>query len=265
MPFFPRQQICSLPARLKLTHGFSLLELLVTMGIIGLAMMLLMPSLSGRKQSGDFTNSVAKLAAALEQGRAYAMANNTHVFVGIAEFDASLSPSATPQRTASEQSGGRVVAVTIASRDGTSGYDSTSPGALSGSAIFMIGKVQQTDNLHLADLNAGSNPPTTGAMARPAAAPASRIGNANCLSLTPFSYPLNGTARYTFPTVIEFLPTGEAKIISQNGGASSKLIEIGLQPTHGNLVPPAPSNQSAGNHAAIQIDGLTGSIRTYRP
>ena len=251
------------------TGGFTLMELLVVIGIMAIMMGLVVPAINGLKGSGNFDGAMRELAGVLEPSRAYAMANNTHVFVGIEEVDARQSTSAIPQTPATTTNGGRVIVVAVASRDGTSGYDSntlTSGTSLSSSSLLLLGKVRRIENLHLLDLNASTTtPPATGGMARSAVDPASRVGNAKCVSLTPFNYPLSGTAQYKFTVVIEFGPQGSAKIVSQNGASLSKIIEIGIQPTHQNAIPVPPSNQAVGSHGAIQIDGLTGNIRTYKP
>jgi len=244
------------------------MELLVVIGIMAIMMGLVVPAINGLKGSGDFDGAVRDFAGVLEQSRAYAMANNTHVFVGIEEVDARQSTSATPQNAATATNGGRVVAVAVASRDGTSGYDNTSlttGTSLASSSLLLLGKPRRIESLHLLDLSATTTPPTTGGMARPSVDPACRVGNTQCVSLTPFSYPLGGTAQYTFTVVIEFGPQGSAKIVSQNGASLSKTIEIGVQPTHQSAIPAPPPNQAAGTHGAIQIDGLTGNIRTYKP
>lgn len=251
------------------TNGFTLMELLVVIGIMAIMMGLVIPAINGLKGSGNFDGAMRELAGVLEQSRAYAMANNTYVFVGIKEVDARQSTSAVPQTAATATNGGRVVAVTVASRDGTSGYDNTAlttGTSLAPSSLLLLGKPLRIENLHLLDLNGTNNtPPATGGMARPTVDPACRVGNAQCVSLTPFAYPLNGTPQYIFSVVIEFGPQGSAKIVWKNGASISKLIEIGVQPTHQSVIPPPPPNQAVGSHGAIQIDGLTGNIRTYKP
>ena len=52
---------------------------------------------------------------------------------------------------------------------------------------------------------------------------------------------------------------------STNADEIARLMEIDFQPTHGTVVPPAPTNQDVGNNAVIQIAPTTGAIRVYRP
>jgi hypothetical protein len=140
--------------------------------------------------------------------------------------------------------------------------------------------VSNFSRLHLVDLqNAGSTPPETGNMARPAVSSYYNLSNVNGTSTTMFAWPLgtkllnsNVPAQYTFTNVIEFDPEGSARIISYNNTASypdaiPQYLEIGLQPMNGTLVPGPPGNQAigAGQIAAIQINGISGAVHIYRP
>ena len=56
-------------------------------------------------------------------------------------------------------------------------------------------------------------------------------------------------------------------VASSTGSTATTVVnylEIDLQPSHGAAVIPV-TNQSAGNIAAIQIEGMTGAVHTYRP
>jgi hypothetical protein len=144
-------------------------------------------------------------------------------------------------------------------------------------------------NIHLIDLQT-SPMPASGGMARPPVSQYYDIPNANCYSGAGFAWPLGtylsgGTplAQYYFnrngtynllPKVIEFDPQGSARIITTQPSSTSALldaipqyIEIGLEPSHGAVAAAAPADQvhNPGQIAAIQIDGMSGAIRTYRP
>ena len=147
--------------------AFSLIELLIVIAII--AVMAALASSTGfMKSGGDFTKAAYDISGVLDQARAYAMANNTYVFVGIGEFDASQSSSKSPQ----SQGTGRVAIAAVATKDGTCNYplsgNVSSPAWTNynnGANFVPVGKLLYFDNLHIVDLG---TPPTTGHMARPA-------------------------------------------------------------------------------------------------
>jgi Tfp pilus assembly protein FimT len=261
--------------------AFTLVELLVVVAVIVIMMTLAIPAFNAIRGGTDFTSEVYDISNTLEQSRAYAMANNTYVMVGIGEYAASQSSSASPQSAGT----GRVAIAVIASKDGTQPYRSllnSNPNTLatwptvygSGGAFVAVTKVMTFQNLHLADLQSTSQTlPTSGNMARPAVSAYYDIGNTSTAynSATPFAWPLGARLagspqpQYTFNKVIEFDPQGSARIISTtNLNAIPYCIEIGLQPTHGVTAIPLASTTS-GQIAAIQIDGMSGATRTYRP
>jgi prepilin-type N-terminal cleavage/methylation domain-containing protein len=246
-----------------LRRGFTLLELLVVMGIAVTMMSLVVPSIPSLK-SPDFTTSVYNIAGILEQARTYAVANNTFVWVGLTEVDASKDISASPQTDATATTGGRVAVAVVASKDGTRGYDVTN-GSLpttawtnyqNGANFVAISKLQHFENLHLANLGA---PPNIGNMMRPT--PDYTLNT----SVTPFDWPLGkpiGGGTYRFTKVISFDPQGVTRI--QASGTRDTIvqyIEIDLAPAHGNVI----SSANPANIAAIQIDGVTGATHVYRP
>lgn len=249
--------------------------MLVVISIILILMGLLVPAFTGIKGGTDVTKTAYDIAGMLDQARAYAMANNTYVFVGIVEVDASADPSVTQSATNSIQTGGRIAMAAVASKDGTRGYDVSTPAtwatnyaAATVQNLVPISKLQRFENLHLAGLY--SSVGTTGNMARPNPNIYYMIGHNNCTSVTPFDWPLGsaiGAGQYSFTKVINFDPQGVARIqYAANTDNIVQVMEIGLQQTHGNVATPSPSPPTSyGNVAAIQIEGMSGATHIYRP
>src|SRR3954452_17858975 len=67
------------------SSGFTLLELIIVIGIMGLLLVLIAPAFTTMKSGSDFTNAIYGIQGVLENARTYAKANNTYVFVGFAE------------------------------------------------------------------------------------------------------------------------------------------------------------------------------------
>ena len=243
--------------------------MLVVIAIILILMVLLAPAFTSLKSAGDVTSAIYGIGGLLEQARSYAMANNTFVWVGFEEVDVTKDASIAPQPVGT----GRIAVATVASKDGTRGYDASNSGLLNpawtnyanGANLVAIGKLQRFENVHLAtNLNGFSNqPPTTGNMARPYIQSNNYvIGNApTCI--TPFDWPLGvalGAGQYSFQKVINFDPQGVARIqYSTNTDGIGAYIEVGLEQTYGNTISPGP------NVAALQIDCMAGEMRKYRP
>src|SRR6266513_5301698 len=128
--------------------GFTLLELLIVVGIIGLLMVLIAPAFTTIKGGTDVTSAAYTIKGALDTARTYAKANNTYTWVGFFEEDASLS-STTPATAGP----GRVVISIVASKDGSNVYSSVvGPAAdmdSTGTKLFQVGKLIKLDNMHL--------------------------------------------------------------------------------------------------------------------
>jgi len=145
-------------------RAFTLIELLVVIGIIILGSALLVPAFTNLKTSGDITNSAYAIVGVLEQGRNYAMANNTYVWVGFYEESpgSTVPTSATPAYPGR----GRLVLATVASRDGTKIFENADPiASLPGTRIKQIGKISKIEGLHLTDIGAPPSSPSPSAAA----------------------------------------------------------------------------------------------------
>jgi prepilin-type N-terminal cleavage/methylation domain-containing protein len=243
--------------------GFTLLELLIVVGIIALLMVLIAPAFTTIKGGTDVTSAAYTIKGVLDTARTYAKANNTYTWVGFKEVDVSQDASASPQISGT----GRVALAIVASKSGTRGYDITNPSLSNpawtnynnGANLVAVGKLQRLDNVHLAGTLT-----MAGNMARPDISSDNyRIGNAPS-SVSPFDWPLGSAlngGQYSFQKVINFDPQGVARIqYSNNTDSISAYTEIGLQQTHGTTV-----DANSPNVVAIQLGGVGGSVTIYRP
>ena len=257
---------------LRPKSAFTLVELLVVMGIIVVLLGLSGPLFNSIRGANDFGVNVGTLTGVFEQARAYAVANNTYVYVGIGEFDAGQSTSASPQAAGN----GRLVLCEVATRDGTRGYDVNNPAAWTtnytaiAANLTALDKLHVFDNTHLADFSS-LTPPASGNMARSAPSASYYLGHTDQSNVvqTPLAWPLGnalGRGQYNFSKVVQFDPQGVARLQFANSGDSLvPTMEIDLQPTHANIAPSLPSDQNTGDQAAVQIDCATGGCRFYRP
>jgi Tfp pilus assembly protein FimT len=256
------------------TSAFTLVEMLVVIGIVVLMAGIAIPVVSGMKQSTDITKAAYSINGILDQGRAYAMANNTYVYVGFTEVDVAKDPALSPQTTGI----GRVAVAMVASRDGTRGYDPNDGRTTwknsynNGNNLVALGKLQQFENIHLAD--SLGTPPTSGKMTRPSVTEPNRIGAVGAgkkyIPFTPFTWPLGNPlstsgGQYYFDKIIIIDPQGVPRVPIYSGNPISEYMEVGLQQSKGNVSPAVPTEPNVGNHVAMVINGLTGSVTMYRP
>src|SRR5438477_9063221 len=101
-------------------RAFTLLEMLVVMGIIAILMVLVAPAFTTIKSGTDATSAAYTIKGILDQARTYAMANNTYTWVGFYEENVSNPTSPNPDAPAI----GRLIMSIVASKDGTEVYTS---------------------------------------------------------------------------------------------------------------------------------------------
>jgi prepilin-type N-terminal cleavage/methylation domain-containing protein len=248
------------------THhqGFTLLEVLITAGITGILLTLLMPVFGAIHFGHSLTKASAEIHDTLEEARALAMTENTYVLIGFLEENAS-KPSPAPAHGASDR--GRIIVSVVRSRDGTKPHlDVTQSGAntpLDGARLAQVRPLLKLENVHLAALNQ----PSKAGPERPDVEPAYQLGSPEfekwAMHLDPaappktsFQYPLTGKANYTFSKIIEFNPEGSPVKIM---GSPAQWMEIALLPARGNQI------VSNGNMAILQIAGITGKTQLFRP
>src|SRR4029077_7754580 len=79
------------PSTLQPRNAFTLIELLIVVGIMGLLLVLIAPAFTYIKGGTDVTTTAYTIKGALDTARTYAKANNTYTWVGFFEEDASQS------------------------------------------------------------------------------------------------------------------------------------------------------------------------------
>jgi type II secretory pathway pseudopilin PulG len=242
--------------------AFTLLELLIVIGIIGLLLVLIAPAFTYIKGGTDVTSAAYTIQGVLDTARTYAKANNTYTWVGFFEENAP-DPSTSPANSGT----GRIVMSIVASKDGTMLYTTplTDLVTLPSTSLIQVGKLTKVDNVHLKTFSAGTGtPPADTFDTRPAvASTASQIGDTDGPNIAPpnpslqFAYPLGGS-QYTFAQIIQFNPRGEG-VIDDSNYTMSPVSEIGIQPTHGTTI-----DANSTNFVAIQFTGFGGNVKVYR-
>jgi prepilin-type N-terminal cleavage/methylation domain-containing protein len=256
---------------LRRRHAFTLIELMVVIGIIAVLMVLLVPAFTNRKSADDITNAAYSIKGVLEKARAHAKANNTYTWVGF--YEEATTTSAPTNAPPPYPGKGRLVLAIVASKDGTTSCEdpaSTTANRLPliASQIQQIGQLIRVENIHMTDIG----PPTVTTSSEATTiddrpdfpytwgAPndyQNRINSDDThsqfnQSLYPFA-----AQGYTFYKTIRFSPRGEANINSTYN--LKRLGEIGLKPTHGTVV-----DTNSPNVVAVQFSGITGDVKVYR-
>ena len=248
--------------------AFTLLELLIVIGIIALLLVLIAPAFTTLKSAGDVTSAAYTIKGALDTARTYAKANNTYTWVGFYEENGANPASPNLDTPAV----GRVIMSIVASKDGTIIYNPTNLAQQDlTTKVTQVGKLAKIDDIHLwthtdTPSGAGSTFDT-----RPNVPPTYCIGDASpSNSTTPFQYPVGNpapTAQYTFVKAVQFSPRGEARINNSTVDANRSEIfplqtaaEIAVEPTHGATAP----TSIPANVVAVQLSGIGGRINIYR-
>lgn len=240
--------------------AFSLIEMMVVIGIAIILAGLAIPAFRTEKTAAS---GAYMLAGIFDRARSYAMASSTYVFVGLFEEDGSQPPLA--MDAIAKKGVGRVVAATVASKDGMSGYAASNKSWAAydnGGHLQPLGKLCRLESLSISGTRTTD---TLGGMARPPMDTNSLLITGSTAAYTSFAWPLGkamGTGCYHFQTVICFDPRGIARVLNATTPDFTSIpayLEIGLLTAHGNTI------SSDSNIAALQIDAITGATRVYRP
>ena len=126
-------------------RGFTLLELLIVVGIVALLMVLIAPAFTSIKGGTDVTSAAYTIKGALDTARTYAKANNTYTWVGFLEENVAnpASPNSDTPRV------GRLVMSIVASKNGTTVYDPNNLATIDATQPIQVGKLTKVQNIHL--------------------------------------------------------------------------------------------------------------------
>src|SRR6476659_3961984 len=231
--------------------AFTLLELLIVMGIVALLMVLIAPAFTGIKGGTDVTNTAYTIKGVLDTARTYAKANNTYTWVG---FAGSVGSNLT----------GNVALVAVASKDGTdlgTGVNQAGNRVDITTSVMPIGKVMRLENAHIGDTGTPQPSPSPAPEfeTRASVNVNYRIGASDPQYDSDYYFTEQGT---TFNRWIRFSPRGEA-VVKGGNTQITQYAEVGLLPTHGTTLA-AGINPASGNLVAIQVSGFGGNVRIYR-
>jgi type II secretory pathway pseudopilin PulG len=203
------------------------------MGILGILLVALLPKISALGSTQSITQAYGAIPDLLRQARAYAMANNTYVYVGI------------EQGTGTNVD--KVYLGIVASKDGTSNI---SGGAFKNTKddLTALNRIQVFDGVKMTE-----QPPTNIEGFNPS-------GDGRTLEDGAVTFPstliTSNSGVETFKKVIQFTPGGAAYLATLNTvQVPSSYILASFAPAHGN----------EKNAFGVQVDGMTGAVRAFRP
>ena len=223
--------VCS-KASSKKASAFSLIELLVVMGVMTLLMGMAVPAMSSLAKGSQMNQALSDVAGLMEMARQHATAQNTYVWVAFND-EAALQGADDQVRVA--------VLVSKSGADlATWGADDTTSGS---AQTQLIVKPRTFSQVKLSDATVFKSQITE--------LPAT---SASSLGAASFTIKVPGRQNEVFTKAIQFTPSGEAR----NGAGMTGVVDLGLQPTHGHV-----ANEK--NVAVVRVNGLTGQTRIYRP
>src|SRR5438477_10336940 len=122
--------------------AFTLVELLIVIGIIAVLLVLIAPAFTSLKSAGDVTSSAYTIKGALDTARTYAKANNTYTWVGF--YEENVANQSSPN--IDQPPVGRLIMSIVASKDGTNVYGSGN-GTIDPTKLIQVGKLMKIENI----------------------------------------------------------------------------------------------------------------------
>lgn len=216
--------------------GFSLVELLVVIGVMALLVAFSGPMVGAIKSSNSVNRAASNLSQTMELARAYAMTHNTYVRVALGQVNAGVSGRVTPA----------TVAWVIGATDGTLSANSA-PDMIDPSKWRPLAKPLIMENFCMYDGTLNAQSPSTVGDAVPSGT-----------DIKTFSRNIPSLGTVNFNSIIQFNPSGEACVIQ---GQTARYIKIACDQ------PLQPSNATTAqnkNPFILRLSGVNGRIDILR-
>ncbi|MEZ0297141.1 MAG: Tfp pilus assembly protein FimT/FimU [Candidatus Methylacidiphilales bacterium] len=217
--------------------AFSLMELVVVIGIMLVIAAISIPMFSGLTSSSQFNRAAMEISGLLESARQTAVTQNTYTWLAMGVKTAA--------------NGEKILHVAVlSSKDGSDPTPWGSYGTVPSDAIGIVTQTRFFKQVILSDAG------TFGTAVVPTLPATPAVTAANSLSQGTASFTITTPQEtVTYDRVVQFTASGEAR----NSANGTQVIEFALQPQRG--------NSAAGddkNIAVFRISGITGQCQVYR-
>jgi len=237
------------PLHSRRARAFSLVELLVVLAIMAILIAAATLSFQGTSNSGKFNEALNQISGILDQGRTYAVSQNTYVWVAIYE---NIPAGGGPHD---------VYVGAFASSDGSDPFDwpassvtvTLPPGTVgtTGTTLTQITRIYHLKGLHL---QTGTLPNAPSGFSLPASSSTAPPAPNLQVTAQSSSGPVVLSDACSAYWVIQFTPTGGAR--NQTNPVDS--IWFGFQPSLSQTV------LDTKNIASLKVSGLSGLTTIYR-
>lgn len=237
----PVMQKAQTPVKCVWFCAFSLIELLVVMGIVGVLLVMALPSMTNLARGNHMNRAVVGVAGFLDLAREYAVSQNTYTWVALLPVD-TPEPGISVVMIASKDGSNTSDGVTVMNMDGGQTYDLST----SATNLTLLRKAVSFPRATLGVLGSSPAPSIPGLVQLGAGIsfriPGGASGTVQAINSLPQSQ-----------RVVRFSPSGQAQV----SGGLAQSIEVGIQSLKGAV----PDTE---NVSAIRLSGLTGQTRVYR-
>jgi len=226
------------PIHSRRQGAFTLIELLAVIAIMALVVAFSRLAIEGFSSSGKFNASLSSISGILEQGRAYAIAQDTYVWVVFYQY---TPPGGGPLE---------VYAGAFGSNDGTDPFNWAGTPSVPQPGLTSVTRLYHLKGIHLQTTNL-PNAPTTGTLNYPATGgPTFQIKAQS------------DSGQIGLPTsiavgnywVVQFTPSGATR----NAANPIESIWLGFQPSF------SATAFDTHNVASMKVNGFTGLTTIYR-